>query len=150
MIEAVSSARTTSNNAEVASSTLIDTEVVTIDGSPWPSGASSGAAWRAAAGSAKSISTIVVPSDAFNSVAVPSAMTLPMSMTMMLSARRSASSRYWVVSNSVVPVVDEVRDDAPQVDTAPGIEPGGGLVEEENLRAVHERRGEVEPPAHPA
>ena len=35
--------------------------------------------------------------------AVPSAITLPWSMTTMLSARRSASSRYCVVSSTVVP-----------------------------------------------
>ena len=52
-------------------------------------------------------STTVAPSRSFSSVAVPSAITLPWSMTTMLSASRSASSRYCVVSSTVVPLLDE-------------------------------------------
>ena len=43
------------------------------------------------------------PKLAFNSAGVPSAITRPWSTTMMLRARRSASSRYCVVSRTVVP-----------------------------------------------
>ena len=43
------------------------------------------------------------PTWALSWSAVPWAMTLPWSMTTMSSASRSASSRYWVVSSSVVP-----------------------------------------------
>ena len=49
------------------------------------------------------ISTRWPPMDAFNSSAVPRAITFPSSMTQMLSASRSASSRYCVVSSTVVP-----------------------------------------------
>ncbi len=63
---------------------------------------------RARASSMRSRSASVscsaeVPTDAFNSSAVPSAMTLPRSITAIRSANWSASSRYWVVSRTVDP-----------------------------------------------
>ena len=61
-------------------------------------------------------STRSPPTRAFSSSAVPSAMTRPWSMTAMRSARRSASSRYCVVSSTVVPVGDEVLDRLPQLE----------------------------------
>ena len=45
----------------------------------------------------------VPPSWDLSSAGVPSAITRPRSITAMRSARRSASSRYWVVSRTVVP-----------------------------------------------
>ena len=48
-------------------------------------------------------STRSPPSLAFSSDGVPSATTRPASMTVIRSASRSASSRYWVVSSTVVP-----------------------------------------------
>ena len=44
----------------------------------------------------------------------------------------------------------EVLDHAPQLDPTLRVEAGGGLVEEQHRRSVHERGGEVEAPAHPA
>ena len=77
-------------------------------------------------------------------------MTRPRSMTMMSSASRSASSRYCVVSSSVVPAVDERVEHLPQLGAGPRVEPGGRLVEEQHLRAGDERGGEVEAAAHAA
>ena len=94
------------------------------------------------------ISMTVEPSRSFSSVAVPSAMTLPWSITTMLSASTSASSRYCVVSSTVVPPRHEVLDHSPQLVATLRVEAGGGLVEEEHRRPVHQRGGEVEPAAH--
>ena len=81
---------------------------------------------------------------------VPSAMTRPWSMTASVLASRSASSRYWVVSRTVVPPPTRLLDDLPQVVAALGVEPGGRLVEEEHGRAGHQGGGQVEAPAHAA
>ena len=54
------------------------------------------------------------------------------------------------MSSTVVPAGDQVLDHRPQLGAALRVEPGGRLVEEEHRRLVHERRGEVEPPAHAA
>ena len=43
---------------------------------------------------------------------------------------------------------DEVADDPPELDPTPRIEPCGRLVEEQHMRFVHERGGEVEASAH--
>ena len=43
------------------------------------------------------------PTRSLSSSEVPSAITRPWSITAILSASRSASSRYWVVSSTVVP-----------------------------------------------
>ena len=48
------------------------------------------------------------------------------------------------------PVGDQLLDDVPQVAAAGRVEPGGRLVEEQHRRAVDERGGQVEPPAHAA
>ena len=61
------------------------------------------AACSAVASSASVTSITVCPRLAFSSAGVPSAMTLPWSMTTTRLARRSASSRYWVVSRTVAP-----------------------------------------------
>ena len=90
------------------------------------------------------------PNSRFSRRASPRAITWPWSTTMMSSASRSASSRYWVVSRIVVALADEVVEDAPQLVAGARIEAGRGLVEEQDLRAGDERRGEVEPAAHPA
>ncbi|WP_225942396.1 hypothetical protein [Nocardiopsis terrae] len=47
--------------------------------------------------------TACPPTTRLSSAGVPSATTLPRSITAMSSARASASSRYWVVSRTVVP-----------------------------------------------
>jgi hypothetical protein len=49
------------------------------------------------------------PTDAFSSPVVPSAITLPWSMTAMREASWSASSRYCVVSRTVVPCATMIR-----------------------------------------
>jgi hypothetical protein len=63
-------------------------------------------------------------------------------MTTMSSASWSASSRYCVVH--------QVADDIPEPAATARVEPGGGLVQEEDLRAADEAGGQVEAAAHPA
>ena len=82
--------------------------------------------------------------------ASPRAMIRPWSMTMMSSARRSASSRYWVVSSSVVPRSTRCVEHRPQLGAGPGVEAGGGLVEEQHLGVGHQGGGQVEPAPHAA
>ena len=71
-------------------------------------------------------------------------------MTTMSSASWSASSRYCVVSRTVVPSAHQLADHAPQLVAALRVEAGRRLVEEQHRRPVHQRGGEVEPPPHPA
>ena len=78
-------------------------------------------------------SRTVAPRSAFMDSGVPSAMTRPWSMTARVLARRSASSRYWVVRSTVVPR-HELLDDLPQVVAALGVETGRRLVEEQDGR----------------
>ena len=80
--------------------------------------------------------------------AVPSAITVPWSITTIRSARRSASSRYCVVRSTVAGAERAPRFPH-SARTAARVEPGRGLVEEQHRRAVDERGGEVEAPAHP-
>ena len=78
------------------------------------------------------------------------ATTWPWSSTTTSSASRSASSRYCVVSTSVVPSRDELAQEAPEIDAGLRVETGGGLVEEQHLRARRSGGGQVEPAAHAA
>ena len=82
--------------------------------------------------------------DPFQLGGVPRAATRPWSSTTMWSASRSASSRYWVVSTTVVPVVGEFVDDVPQRGAGGRVEPGGRLVEEQHRRRADEAGGEVD------
>ena len=67
------------------------------------------------------------------------------------SASSSASSRYWVVRKIVMPSsLVEPAHLVPHAGPAHRVEPGGGLVEEQDLGVVHERGGEVEPALHAA
>ena len=77
-------------------------------------------------------------------------MTRPWSMITMRSARWSASSRYWVVSSTSVPSVDELADGFPEGDPAGRVEPGGRLVEQQDAGPADQARAEVEAAAHPA
>ncbi len=95
------------------------------------------------------ISSRSPPTCALSSSDVPSAITSPWSITAMRSARRSASSRYWVVSSTVVPR-DEPLDRSQSADAAADVETGRRLVEEEHGRPRDERGREVEPSPHSA
>ena len=70
---------------------------------PMPSGSSRSRASPSRVASETVISRRSPPTWLLSSSEVPCAMIRPWSMTTILSARRSASSRYWVVSSSVVP-----------------------------------------------
>ena len=75
--------------------------------------------------------------------ASPRAITRPWSTTTMSSARRSASSRYCVVSSIVAPLVDEVLEHVPEVVAGARVQAGRRLVEEQQLgrRRRASRRG---------
>ena len=118
--------------------------------SPSPAPASVAATSRASSGSARLTSTSAPPSRPLSSAAVPSAITRPWSTTAIRSASRSASSRYWVVSSSVVPSRTRSSMTLPQLDAAARVQPGGRLVEEQDRGLGDEGRGEVEPPPHAA
>ena len=81
---------------------------------------------------------------------MPSAITVPWSITTIWSASRSASSRYCVVSSTVVPAATRPSIVSHRPSRLRGSRPGRRLVEEQHRRAEHERRGEVEPAAHAA
>ena len=68
----------------------------------------------------------------------------------MRSASSSASSRYCVVSRTVVPSRDQRPHRLPDLAASPRVQPGGRLVEEEHARSEDQPRGEIQPPAHPA
>ncbi len=74
------------------------------------------------------------PTWALSSSAVPSAITLPWSITTISSASRSASSRYCVVSSRVVPPATSSCDDVPHLGAAARVEAGRRLVEEQHRR----------------
>ena len=90
------------------------------------------------------------PTFALSSSEVPSAITVPWSMTEMRSASASASSRYCVVSSTVVPSATRVRMTSHMRLPARRVEAGGRLVEEQHRRAGDEAGGEIEPAAHAA
>ena len=107
----------------------------------------------AASGSAPSSSATSSrspPIVSLSSSDVPAAITLPWSITTILSASRSASSRYCVVSRTVEPSATRASIVSHMPKRARGSRPGGRLVEEDHRRAEDERGGEVQPPAHAA
>ena len=75
------------------------------------------------------------PTDAFSWPGVPSAITLPWSITAIPSASWSASSRYCVQSRIVVPAAGERADDVPHLVARARVEARGRLVEEHQLAA---------------
>ena len=83
-------------------------------------------------GSVKVRSSTVSPRRDFSSDGVPSAITAPRSTTTIRSARRSASSRYWVVEQHGRALADQLLDQRPHVVAAARVEAGGGLVEEQH------------------
>ena len=66
------------------------------------------------------------------------------------SASCSASSRYCVVRKTVVPSSLSARTSRHSARAARRVQAGRGLVEEQHLRAVHEREREVQAAAHAA
>src|SRR5712692_124626 len=77
-------------------------------GGPQPMPRSAAVAWSSsAAGTSTAIRSL--PSRALSSSEVPEAITWPRSMTTLWSASWSASSRYWVVSSTVVPPATRSR-----------------------------------------
>ena len=71
-------------------------------------------------------------------------------MTAIRSASWSASSRYCVVRSTVVPAGGEAADNVPDLVAAARIEPGGRLVQEEQVRRDDDRGRDVEPPPQAA
>ena len=90
------------------------------------------------------------PMRRLSSAGVPAATARPWSTITTWSASWSASSRYWVVSSTSVPVSTRRADRVPQLDPAARVEPGRGLVEQQEPRRPDQARAEVEPAAHAA
>ena len=105
---------------------------------------------RAAPGRPRSRTAGRRPPGASAPRASPRAITLPWSTTTMSSARRSASSRYWVVSRIVAPSSTSDSSTSHSSLRARGSRPGGGLVQEQHLGPGDERRGQVQAAAHAA
>ena len=82
--------------------------------------------------------------------ASPRAITRPWSTTTMSSARRSASSRYWVVSRIVAPSPTRLSSTSQSSLRARGSRPVVGSSRNRTSGRGDERRGEVEPAAHAA
>ena len=82
---------------------LISLRSASIRGAVLPSPATMDDAFSSSDRSVTRMSNTLPPSWSLSSSAVPRATTRPVSRTMMLSARCSASSMYWVVSSTVVP-----------------------------------------------
>src|SRR5207302_1937987 len=100
--------RTTSTTTEASPRTVTATRPSASSiwvwvAAPAATSTTAAAASRTRERSRTATSTTSPPTWDLSSSAVPSAMTLPRSMTAMRSARTSASSRYWVVSRRVVP-----------------------------------------------
>ena len=90
------------------------------------------------------------PTCALSSSGVPSAITRPWSITAMRSARRSASSRYWVVRSTVVPSATSASIALPEADAAAGSRPVVGSSRKSTGGRATSAGGEVEAPAHAA
>ena len=89
-------------------------------------------------------------SSAFRLAGVPSRTIRPPSMIASRSHSASASSRYCVVRNTVVPLLVDPPHLLPDREPARRVEPGRRLVEEQHLGPVHERGREVQPALHAA
>ncbi len=94
-------------------------------------------------------SITVLPSCAFSSAGVPSAMTRPRSTTAICAASRSASSRYWVVSSTVVPSATSSRIVAQSALRLGRSRPVVGSSRNSTGGSAHERGRDVEPAPHP-
>ena len=95
-------------------------------------------------------STFAGGSSFFSSSSVPDTMIAPSCRIAIRSASCSASSRYWVVSRTVVPLPASFWIDLPHLDARLRVEAGGRLVEEDDRRVADEAHGDVEPTAHAA
>ena len=80
---------------------------------------------------------------------VPSAITLPWSITAIPSASWSASSRYWVQQDGGAGS-SQGADDLPDLVTGARVEAGGRLIQEHQLGGDDDARRDVETAAHPA
>ncbi len=91
-----------------------------------------------------------VPVRLFSSSTVPSAMMVPPSISMIRSLSASASSRYWVVSSVVMPVLLEPSNEPPDALSATRIESRRRFVEECHRRAHDKAARNVDTTTHPA
>ena len=101
-------------------------------------------------GSSRRTCSAPEPTDALSWPGVPSAITLPWSITAIPSASWSASSRYCVQSRIVVPSAAQRADDVPHLVARARVEAGGRLVEEHQLGRDDDAGGDVEPAPHAA
>ena len=113
-------------------------------------GASAPTAVSTAPVSARWTSRRSPPTRSLSSSGVPSAMTRPRSMTAMRSARRSASSRYCVVSSTVVPSATSSSIVAHSSRRLRGSRPVVGSSRKSTGGLATSAARQVEPPAHAA
>ena len=95
-------------------------------------------------------STLAGGSSCLSSARVPLTMIRPSCRIAIRSASCSASSRYCVVSSTVVPLPGELLDGLPHLEARLRVEPGGRLVEEDDRRVADQAHRDVEPAAHAA
>ena len=93
-------------------------------------------------------STLAGGSSCLSSARVPLTMIRPSWRIAIRSASCSASSRYWVVSSTVVPLLGELLDGLPHLDARLRVEPGRRLVEEDDRRVPDQAHRDVEAAAH--
>ncbi len=96
------------------------------------------------------ISTRALRLASFSSCGVPSAMTLPWSMTTMRVGQRVGLLEVLGGEQHGDPVAEQLPDGVPHLLPTGRIEPGGRLVEEEHRWTGHHARREVDPPSHAA
>ena len=131
-------------------STVTSTTVPLTAGTWGPRPASSWTVRAASSREPSPTSRTVAPRSAFSWVGVPSAMTRPWSRTTRVSARRSASSRYWVVSRTVVPPPTNCSMTSHRSLRLCGSRPVVGSSRKSTDGPGHQGRGQVEASAHPA
>ena len=90
------------------------------------------------------------PTRSLSSSEVPSAITWPWSITAIRSASRSASSRYWVVSSTVVPAATRASIVSHSDSRLRGSSPVVGSSRKMTGGRATSAAGEVEAPAHAA
>ena len=105
---------------------------------------------RAAPASRSRTCRVPAPTDALSSPGVPSAMTRPWSMTAMRSASWSASSRYCVVSSTVVPSATSARTMSHTWLRLRGSRPVVGSSRNSRSGVYDDAGGDVEAAAHAA
>ena len=95
-------------------------------------------------------SRVAPPACDFSSSVVPSAITLPLSMTTIRFARYSASSMYWVGEEHRSAAADELPDEVPEIVAGARVQSGSGLVQKEDRGTPEQAGPDVKAAPHAA